>query len=202
MPVASLTMNAIDAFQCPIDKDRTVLWDKKLPGFGIVAYRSGKKAFVAQFRDGGRSRRVTIGGWPSTPLGVARAAARKMLSDARLKSQDARRAEGERTRLERPVAGFGEFVSVRLPKKTLKAIDGVAAEYAHVAPDGLSRSGAIRMLLDTALRLHKGGHLPGGMRVRVEVADERDVERRKTPDRKQDAKRTADKYVSRDGKPR
>jgi hypothetical protein len=197
--VASLTKNAIAAFQCPIDKDRAILWDAQTPGFGIAAFRSGKKAFVAQFRDNGRSRRVTIGDWPVTPLAEARAVAKKMLTDARLKSRSDRRAKIERTRLDRPGGECGQLISVRLPEKMLKGIDAFAIESAHAAPGGVSRSGAIRMLLGTALLRHKGTRLPGGARIRVVVTDERDVERRPTPDPKKDAKRLADKYVTRNG---
>lgn len=202
MPVASLTKNAIAAFQCPIDKDREMLWDARTSGFGLVAFRSGKKVFVAQFRNNGCSRRLTIGDWPTTPLAQARTTAKKMLSEARLKSRSDRRAKVDRTRLDRPGGECGKLVSVRLPEKTLKAIVRWAAEHAYAAPDGLSRSGAIRMLLDTALLMHKGGRLPGGMHFRVEVTDERDVERRPAPDPQKDAKRLADKYVSRYGKAR
>lgn len=202
MSVASFTNSAIAAFHCPTDKDRAILWDAKTPGFGVAAFRSGSKVFVAQFRESGRSRRTTIGDWPETSLAEARAAARKLLSTVRLKSQNDRRAERERTRIERPVAGFERYVSVRLPVKMVEAIDNWAAEHAHAAPGGLRRSNAVRMLLGNALRLHKGASLPGGTRVHVVMTDDRDVERRPAPDPKRDAKRLADKYVARNGKPR
>lgn len=83
--------------------------------------------------------------------------------------------------------------------RLLKAIDAFAIDYAHAAPGGLGRSGAIRMLLNIALLGRKSGRLPCGMRVQVKVTDERDVERRPAPDPKKDAKRLADKYITRNG---
>jgi hypothetical protein len=36
-------------------------WDQDLKGFGVVAMPSGGKVYVAQFRQGGRSRRMKLG---------------------------------------------------------------------------------------------------------------------------------------------
>jgi len=44
----------------PAGKD-TVYWDSEIPGFGVRAYPSGSKVYIAQTRVKGRSRRVTIG---------------------------------------------------------------------------------------------------------------------------------------------
>ena len=46
---------------CSPDKERTFFWDVSLAGFGVVAFSNGKKTYVAQYRDDGRSRRKTIG---------------------------------------------------------------------------------------------------------------------------------------------
>ena len=61
MPRGRITKRAVDALQCPSGRDRDFLWDDALAGFGVAAFPSGKKVYVAQFRKGGRSRRVAIG---------------------------------------------------------------------------------------------------------------------------------------------
>jgi hypothetical protein len=49
------------ALQCPASKDREILWDDTVRGFGVTAYRNGGKVYVAQYRKDGRSRRTRIG---------------------------------------------------------------------------------------------------------------------------------------------
>ncbi len=61
MPSGRITKRAVDALQCPAGRDRHFLWDDALAGFGVAAFPSGKKVYVAQFRKDGRSRRVAIG---------------------------------------------------------------------------------------------------------------------------------------------
>lgn len=56
-----ITKRAIDALSCPESKDRIFLWDKDLSGFGVAAFPSGKKVYVAQYRKDGRSHRLSIG---------------------------------------------------------------------------------------------------------------------------------------------
>jgi hypothetical protein len=61
MPEGRISKRAVDDFSCPPDKDRAFLWDDELSGFGLVAYPTGTKAYVAQYRQAGRSRRTRIG---------------------------------------------------------------------------------------------------------------------------------------------
>ncbi len=61
MPRGRITKRAVDALQCPMGRDREFLWDDALAGFGVAAFPTGRKAYVAQYRQNGRSRRVTIG---------------------------------------------------------------------------------------------------------------------------------------------
>ena len=61
MPSGRITKRAVDALQCPAGRDRDFLWDDALAGFGVAAFPTGKKVYVAQFRKDGRSRRVAIG---------------------------------------------------------------------------------------------------------------------------------------------
>lgn len=61
MATGRITKRAVDALTCPPGKDREILWDEALAGFGVAAFPTGRKAYVAQYRRHGRSRRVTIG---------------------------------------------------------------------------------------------------------------------------------------------
>jgi integrase len=61
MPRGRITKRAVDALTCPAGKDREILWDDALSGFGVAVFPSGKKAYVAQYRQDGRSRRTNIG---------------------------------------------------------------------------------------------------------------------------------------------
>jgi integrase len=55
--------------------DKTVFWDERLPSFGLVVYRSGKKGYCIQYRHGRTSRRKAIDG----VLSQARKRARVLL---------------------------------------------------------------------------------------------------------------------------
>ena len=61
MPKGRISKRTVDALTCPIGRDRTFLWDDAIAGFGVAAFRGGKKVYVAQYRKNGRSSRVAIG---------------------------------------------------------------------------------------------------------------------------------------------
>ncbi|MBT3361790.1 MAG: tyrosine-type recombinase/integrase [Rhodospirillales bacterium] len=54
-----LTKRFVELLQ-PADKDR-FLWDDDLPGFGVRVKPSGVKSYMIQYRQGGASRRLTLG---------------------------------------------------------------------------------------------------------------------------------------------
>jgi hypothetical protein len=81
IPNGRISKRSVDALFCPAGRDRVFLWDDALAGFGIGAFQSGTKVYVAQYRQAGRSRRCTNGEYgPLTP-DEARTEAKKLLGD-------------------------------------------------------------------------------------------------------------------------
>jgi hypothetical protein len=204
--------STIVTLECPPDKDRIYFWDATLAGFGLVAHRSGKKAYVVQYRDGERSRRKTIGHVESMEFAEARAQAKTLLAGAGKKTRRRRAFELKTTGLERVGKGPKAVVSVRFDRKLLAKIDEWIDR--RVAPGQRSRSAVIRMFIEYGLQID-GRCLPSGRRVKL-VVEEDDMPR-KSPgpktyapngDRRTTAidrlavARVADKYVSRDGTPK
>jgi integrase len=57
--LANLTKRFVDAIETPA-RD-AFHWDDELPGFGLRAFKSGKRSYLVQYRAAGRTRRYTIG---------------------------------------------------------------------------------------------------------------------------------------------
>lgn len=79
MSTNRITKRSVDALECPAGKDRAFLWDEALSGFGVAAFPSGKKVYVAQFRKDGRSRRISLGEHGRLTPDEARSEAKKLL---------------------------------------------------------------------------------------------------------------------------
>src|SRR5947207_2580231 len=80
----------------PIDGRDRLIFDARIPGFGVRVTPVGTKIFIAQARVDGRLRRVPVGRFPATSVAEAREAARSALQDMRAgrdpKSEQAQRA--------------------------------------------------------------------------------------------------------------
>jgi integrase len=74
-----ITKRAVEALTCPRDKDRVFLWDEDLSGFGVAAMPSGKKVYVAQYRQQKRSRRLKLGEHGRLTPDEARSMAKEVL---------------------------------------------------------------------------------------------------------------------------
>ena len=79
MRKARISKRSVDALSCQEGKDRSILWDDAISGFGVAAFPSGRKIYVAQYRQGGRSRRVHIGEHGRLTPEEARTEAKKLL---------------------------------------------------------------------------------------------------------------------------
>ncbi len=74
-----ISKRTVDALICHPNRDRVFLWDDALAGFGIGAFRSGKKVYVIQYRKDGRSHRVSIGDHGRLTPDEARSQAKSLL---------------------------------------------------------------------------------------------------------------------------
>ena len=80
-----LTKRTIDAVKFAAkNRQRHVLWDEQLPGFGLRVYPNDRKVFVLSYRIHGRKRLITIGKYGVYTLDQARALARSHLVDLNL----------------------------------------------------------------------------------------------------------------------
>jgi integrase len=79
MAKGRISKRSVDALHCKSKQDRAFLWDDALSGFGVAAFPSGKKVFVAQFRQNGRSRRIALGEYGRLTPDEARSGAKKVL---------------------------------------------------------------------------------------------------------------------------
>jgi integrase len=76
---------------------RCVVWDAKVPGFGLRIYPGGKKTFIISYRAAGRKRQMTLGAYGVLTVDQARARARVLLTQV-LTSDSDPLAERERER--------------------------------------------------------------------------------------------------------
>ena len=113
-----LSDRAVDALTV---KKETVIWDRRLTGFGLRAYPSGAKAYVVQARGPNGSRRVTVG--------------RHGLIDAEEVRRRARKA------IDCILAGR-EFAPGRRPRESGPTLKEIAKRYMreHVAAERVSNS--------------------------------------------------------------
>lgn len=79
-----LTQAVVAKLETPNGKSERTVYDDVLTGFGVRLRAGGKKTWVATYRIGRRVRRVTIGDAAVVSLERARAAAKEILSKAKL----------------------------------------------------------------------------------------------------------------------
>jgi integrase len=82
MSQGRISKRSVDALACPLGKDREFLWDDALAGFGVGVFPTGRKVYVAQYRQNGRSRRANLGEHGRLTPDEARSLAKKLLGVA------------------------------------------------------------------------------------------------------------------------
>ena len=48
MTTGRISKRSVDALSCPDGKDRGILWDDDLAGFGVIAFPSGAKTYIKE----------------------------------------------------------------------------------------------------------------------------------------------------------
>jgi integrase len=102
--MAKITKRSVDA--ATPGEQEYFIWDEELKGFGLRVYPSGRKVYLAQFRAGGRVRRVNIGTHGALTAEAARTEAMKHLSDVRLGGDPA--SERDRRKASPTIKEFGK----------------------------------------------------------------------------------------------
>ncbi len=76
--VVNFTRGIVETFNCPPDKSESFLWDAKVPGLGLRAYKAGSVTYVYQGRLNGKTIRVRIGSRDAWDIDKARKEARRL----------------------------------------------------------------------------------------------------------------------------
>ena len=154
MAQGRISKRAVDALACPAGKDREIFWDDALAGFGVAVFPTGRKAYVAQYRQHGRSRRVTIGEHGRLTPDEARSQAKTILGAVETGADPI----GER-RAARAVRTFGDVADdfLRLHAKAKRKVR-TADEYerilkAHILP-ALSSKRVLDLRRSDVAKLH------------------------------------------------
>lgn len=123
MATGRISKTNVDALRCPPQKDRYIVWDDKLKGFGVAMFPTGGKVYVAQYRYGGRSHRVTIGKHGRLTPDKARREALKLLGDIERGSDPAseRRAERSTPTLREVAEEFIVYVKTKRKPATIQS---------------------------------------------------------------------------------
>jgi len=99
-----LTQATVVKLELPNGKSEQTVYDDSLAGFGIRLRAGGKKTWVAVYRIGRRTRRVTIGDASVVSTEQARNAAREILSKAKLREDVQAHRNQEKDRQELTVS--------------------------------------------------------------------------------------------------
>jgi Arm DNA-binding domain/Phage integrase, N-terminal SAM-like domain len=134
MPTRRISKSTVDALFCPPDKDRDIVWDDKLKGFGVAVFPSGIKTYVAQYRKDGRSHRVVIGKHGRLTPDEARREAKALLGDVEKGVNPAleRRTKREAPTLNKAAEGFLAYAFAKKKVGTAKGYEG--ALRLHILP--------------------------------------------------------------------
>jgi integrase len=80
-----ISANALPDLVCPPDKPDQTFWDTELKGFGVRAYPTGRRVWIAQYRDkAGKQGKVTLGDVQKLKPDQARVQAKKVLANVQL----------------------------------------------------------------------------------------------------------------------
>jgi integrase len=125
MATRRISKSTVDSLFCPPGKDRDIVWDDKLKGFGVTVYPTGLKTYVAQYRKDGRSHRVVIGKHGRLTPDQARREAKALLGDVEKGADPAveRRTKREAPTLNKVAEGFLAYAFAKKKSGTARGYD-------------------------------------------------------------------------------
>ena len=134
MATRRISKSAVDSLFCSGGKDRDIVWDDKLKGFGVIVYPTGLKTYVAQYRKDGRSHRVVIGKHGRLTPDEARKEAKALLGDVEKGANPAfeRRTKREAPTLDKVAEGFLAYAFAKKKTGTARGYDN--ALRLHILP--------------------------------------------------------------------
>ena len=110
----NLTIAAVES--APTRQTDYFIWDKRLPGFGVRIFPSGRRRYVIQYRSDGRTKRFALGWHGPQTLEQARRLAREKLGT---------------------VAGGGDPAAEREERRNALTVKDLAERYLAAAEKGL-----------------------------------------------------------------
>jgi integrase len=134
MGTRRISKSTVDSLFCQPEKDREIIWDDKLKGFGVAVFPSGVKTYLAQYRKDGRSRRVVIGKHGRLTPDQARREAKALLGDVEKGANPAleRRTKREAPTLHKAAEGFLAYAFAKKKIGTAKGYE--SALRLHILP--------------------------------------------------------------------
>jgi integrase len=134
MATRRISKSTVDSLFCSGGKDRDIVWDDKLKGFGVIVYPTGLKTYVAQYRKDGRSHRVVIGKHGRLTPDEARKEAKALLGDVEKGANPAfeRRTKREAPTLDKVAEGFLAYAFAKKKTGTARGYDN--ALRLHILP--------------------------------------------------------------------
>jgi integrase len=134
MATRRISKSTVDSLFCSGGKDRDIVWDDKLKGFGVIVYPTGLKTYVAQYRKDGRSHRVVIGKHGRLTPDEARKEAKALLGDVEKGANPAfeRRTKREAPTLDKVAEGFLAYAVAKKKTGTARGYDN--ALRLHILP--------------------------------------------------------------------
>jgi integrase len=134
MATRRISKSTVDSLFCSGRKDRDIVWDDKLKGFGVIVYPTGLKTYVAQYRKDGRSHRVVIGKHGRLTPDEARKEAKALLGDVEKGANPAfeRRTKREAPTLDKVAEGFLAYAFAKKKTGTARGYDN--ALRLHILP--------------------------------------------------------------------
>jgi integrase len=134
MTTRRISKSTVDSLFCPRGKDRDIIWDDRLKGFGVVVFPSGLKTYVAQYRKEGRSRRIVIGKHGRLTPDQARRETKALLGDVEKGANPAveRRTKRQAPTLHKAAEGFLAYAFAKKKIGTAKGYE--SALRLHILP--------------------------------------------------------------------